>query len=625
MPLERVAARLLDLPDKCILRIFHHLLPLSPVLPSSPPRGAAALALARPHRLHGRAMHTGGADAFALACTARRLLALFAADGLVALDPHIASPVLGGAASGTTGVDAGGGGGSGSAGDAADNVPLPAGLVPVNPRFASRNSIYQQWPPPRTSAVEHVVALVRLSAGRLKDFGLHAHPPERRMPYRNLLPDFPVVHPGDLTRTLDPTDLLEALVTSRSTLHTLRITHPKLLCTDSAVTSFRQLLMQNANTIVALHATHMQKRFANCVLTCLPSTGILRDLRLPKFGAGIADLVALLARFGPGLETLEIGCSRTHGSAAGSGDAALARKDSDRSAELALAANSCGGITTLSISSLPGHATSLAFSLIRSCTRLRSLSLNGFSGHLGYTDCVAVPLIQSALRHCPDLAEIHMIDCNVIGESADLFNTVGQRLRSFTGRFYWETSRELLTFSAYCPNVESVSLRCGGDFDDKCNEGAVTTIRRFGNQLRELAFSNANLDEESFITAICAATHVEELELGCDPKLSTDVLNHILSTIGGNLRVLTIGWTKLDGAAALGDGSADFELLRIITRTCPLLETVHLPDLWYDANLDSMGWERARLAVGLLHERLRYFSVFDSVCGNPRDRVLPLG
>lgn len=335
----------------------------------------------------------------------------------------------------------------------------------------------------------------------------------------------------------------------------------------------------------------------------LPASVIeVRELRLPDFNGDCGLLAVILDTFGPALHTLEVSVLNTSilkfaeaPSVPMGGTVSFAR-----------VAQRCSNLTTLCLGDMVGETRPLGLYLVKAASLLRRLFLESLTDQLNKANCNVMDLLRAANVNCPGLEEIYMIDCLVTGESSELFTAVGKRLRTFTGIFSWETSDELIDFSDLCPNVQSLSLHCSKDqFGPCCDEGAVLACQRFGTNLRSLVVSHYGLSPDSLAKMLCAATQLEELELMLASRPSIELVDTILSAVGGSLRSFTFAWPENFVVEDANNGASTVELLGSIGRYCPLLESLWIPHLGSTVNFSTLT------AVQNLVERLQFLDIFD--------------
>jgi hypothetical protein len=502
--------------------------------------------------------------------------------------------------------------------------------------------------PPATCDVAHVRAMVRLAGADLAVLILDAYPPDRLRAYQSFLPAPPILRVGERAAQMDPRVVLEEVVERKGGvggLDELRLVHPRPQYSIRAATWFWKVLMGRARRgMRAITVVHAETRMGRALVMAalgeggegggigaadwvlplrqwrlprgpLPASTVpLTELRLPAFAGGDLLLAALIETYGSTLRTLEVSVLSENIANLPSAPPPLpvfASVDEQVAFWERVVAR-CVHLDSLHLGDLTSSTRPLGPCLVEVSRGLQSLSLDGMSGQLADPRCHALALIRAADAHCPELDAIHMIDCQVTGESAALFQAVGARLRTFTGYFSWETSGELLTFAAHCPNVQSLSMRCGDSNPEPCDEGAVQVCRRLGANLRSLVLCNLHIAEASFLAAACAATGVAELELVCSPKLGIAQTEQILAAVGKNLRVLTIAWPRIQVEAA-NDGSDDFRLLEVISEHCPLLESLCIPELWFDADIlpNSPRLEAAVDAIERVKTRLPFLDRTD--------------
>lgn len=511
--------------------------------------------------LTGRVLHDDAADAFALGVLSRDLLASFRRTVLADVVVNVASPR----------------------------------------EFTSPNITLQ--PALKTASLAHVRALIRLAGESLRSFELQAYPSRKSPLDSGLVIDVSFERPSDVASPLRPGPILADLQANAKNLKSLSLTHPQLIMDDDEIDSLARLWSSRAQTLTALRYPRMSAKIATRLADVSVSMHALKELRLPDFQGSYEQLVAILSHVHERLLTLEIGGIAVPGPVSG--------------IDFNQAARPCKNLIELRVARTPPSMAGLGLALVANARGLCKLTLHMIEGQLGVDDCLAMRLIYQATASCPFLSEIHMIDCNVVGESETLFQTVGKRLRSFTGTFLWENVEELDFFSAACPNVERLSLRCGDEHqqNDSGRCGVSIALQRFGHNLKSLVVCNANVDETSFLDAMVHATGLEELVLIGHPKLSPEGVCTILRATGANLRSLTIIWGTMR-VAQYSDGSEDTRLLQTIIRNCPRLEILCLPRLWTDATLTYSQWENVKTVLSQIESQLPNLSILDSQIGS---------
>jgi hypothetical protein len=602
-----MSAVLLDLPDDSLVRIFTYL-----------------TNSASPAVLSSRAYRDGAG--FPLAATCRRLHALFTTTLLTAL---------------SAAIDA-----------AAPRVP------------SSSTSSF------------HIAALIRAAGSALTSLTLATHPPARSTFHKCYAPIFQRAGDRDpFAVDFDPAGLLATARGHAIRLRELRVVHRKVsYLHDDSIAELELLLRERRQELVQFEHVHVDLKAARAIASALAprldgvaTMPLLRELRLPRYTGHWSSLTRILMQAGPTLETLEISgdlsgttvsqhlgnfavdylddpvpgpgpggdaigaaimalAPAAMAAAAAAGAAAAAANVEPSSAirneprptqaEVALVASCCASLTELHVGKMDPLLAPLGLALVDACSRLRTLTLYEVSGNLIPGRCYVMALLQKAEEKCPDLGAIHIVSCELVGDARDLFVAVGTRLRSFSGPFFWESSGELEMFASVCPNVEVLALRCGGRGENACGEGAVAACTTFGRSLKSLFISNENVSADSFLTAIAAATSIEELEIECHPRLSPADFARILPVIGANLRVITVE-CQATGYGVSGTGTNDTKLLNVIGDHCPKLELLHLPQLYVNCSLTADACLEAHAVLSALEVRLPYLNTSTSPLNIP--------
>jgi hypothetical protein len=87
--------------------------------------------------------------------------------------------------------------------------------------------------------------------------------------------------------------------------------------------------------------------------------------------------------------------------------------------------------------------------------------------------------------------------------------------------------------------------------------------------------------------------------------------------VGANLRSLTIAWPRLPFQTAV-HGDVDHRILDVVANHCPLLQSLCIPELWYDAEMmrGTQRLEAASAAVESLQDRLPHLDWADCTLYN---------
>lgn len=585
--------RLLSLPDELLSRIFVELACLPSPLPHWKRPSAS---------LRGRALYDHCRHAFALACTCRRLLRVFADVCLPSFAPRLVpSASISGRSPFRPMLQS-----SSHFVSSSSSSPSPS----PSPSLSSSTSSLSnriQWRGNAATYDSHACAIIRIAGACLTKLVLRAYPPDVNHARQSMFPMSLLLTRRRVAEPYDVSRMMHAIAQHITSLRELCIDLPRLRTPGIFADNLKIVLTSCQHSLRTLYITQVDFACANTLISASPILCALRELRMPGYKGGYRNLRTILETFGTNLTLLELSVCD-----AASIESEPLQQDmaSLTDGHFMAMASSCYRLENLKLGPLRSRLAPLGPAFMKSCVNLRVLTLHSLSGDLNSDNCYAMDLVRLACMSCPRLDDVHMIDCDVIGESAELFQVVGYRLRSFTGAFYWETSDELMVFAQNCPRVQSLTLRCGqeGQNDVCCDEGAVHACTSFGPNLRYLLIANTNMEQSAFINAVCAAKNVEDLELVSIPKVQASVVNDILAAIGRGIRSLTITWAPI-----LDPQDAEFEedlcILHVVSAHCPLLEELHVPDIFHNCSLNPVRVVRIKDAFARLERNCRFLDI----------------